>query len=120
MTRILGWLAREAISSMTSSRSPACSCFGASLGWIAMPPRTAGCWSRMLTVHRAEPMSQPIWTIRSTPTAAAGDQLLQTDLGGVVTPDVEVGVVVHHRERQPVRRLGPLGQTLVGHASVGH
>ena len=63
--------ASASISSSASSSSPAAASRGASLGCSATPATIASCSAAASTAQRAPGRSQPICTIRVTPTAAA-------------------------------------------------
>ena len=78
------------------------------MGCSATPATISSCSRAVSTAHRAPGRSQPIWTIRGTPTEAARDEGLADGEGGIVVPtlDVEVAVVVHDRMGKGLRQVG--------------
>ena len=72
------------------------------------PATSASCVAATSTAHRAPGRSQPICTIRGTPTTAGGrDRVLRRE-PVVAVGDVEVAVVVDDRVRQRLGRGRPL------------
>ena len=81
----------------------------ASLGWMATPATTAGQRSAASTAQRDPATSQPIWTIRETPTSAARPARLRVPVRSW-RGDVQVAVRVDHGYPQ---RLGRSGRSTV-------
>ena len=99
------WIAGQSLDGGQFARPAPTPSRAASLGWMATPATTFGHRSAAATAHREPSTSQPICTMRVTPTSAAQFDGLGRRQAGHRLGHVQVAVRVDHRRGQRLRQL---------------